>query len=180
MKKSHATELIVQFLSDSNAQILERAMQDMAQSHCLITDSRIVMRDGVISAYFSLQGKWNQIAKLEGLLQKLPAKGLHAYHCCRSEKYPCTSQYWRYHVSVCGIENPNHFHHVMQYFLSQGIAVSSASSQTVIGQLGARLQCMDLIVALDPEMHISHLRDNFFMFCDDHGLDVLLSPEKPI
>lgn len=126
-----------------------------------------------------VEGHWNQIARLEGLLDNLDHQDDVHISSARGNADNKPSGRIPYTVDVYGTDRKDILPAISDFFHQHEIDVEdmSSSSFCILDNAGPILNA-HFLVLVPGDQSLLGLRDEFLSFCDDLKVDALMEPSK--
>ncbi len=151
----------------------------IATYNCNIIDSKIIELGNDIAFSVLINGKWNNIVKIEKHLQILTKKyPVHIYskrnNIITNQEINETIPYINYIVQATTINKPGLLNKLLQFFHKENITIKEANINTI----NNNTNLINIIIQLKipATNHILSLREKFLTYCDALNLDTSLEP----
>jgi len=172
-------QLLINAWSTHPASPLLAVSRRIAESGCNLADARLstVGRDVSLTALAA--GSWDEVAKLEAMLNRLAREDEVKLMWYRTEPRPPQSDLLPYMVEAIAADKPGILFQLADFFDHQGITIESLHSTRYRAmQTGAEMFSAQVTIGVPADTHIAALRDDFLEFCDRLNLDAILDPMK--
>lgn len=155
---------ILPLISDCSCNIVELRYTHLCKSH---------------AAYFLIEGNWNQIAKLENMLENSEKKLHCKFHSLRQETLVNFDSYMPYSLETISVDHPGLVRCVTDFLLERQIIITEVNgSQYQTSYVQTPVFSLKFTLLIPPELRLLTLREEFLDFCDQLNIDAILEPLK--
>ena len=127
-----------------------------------------------------VNGSWDALARLEGVLPALAKRHAFSVNMIRSAALDVRPNALPYVAYVSCAYRPDILNELCQFFSDHRVELENITCDTYQApQTGGTLLNATLTVTLPPGTQISWLRDQFLDFADALNLDALIEPWRP-
>ncbi len=171
--------LVISAIGDDRAGIVNELTRLIADTGCSIEDSRMAVLGSDFSAVMLVEGRWNELAKLEAGLPSAGRRLGLVVHAKRTAALPKTGNLLPYTVEVVSIDHPGIVHQLASFFASREINIRDLSTTTYsAAHTGTPMFQVQMTVDVAATLHIARLREEFMDLCDQLNLDAIIEPAK--
>lgn len=165
--------LIALVENNNYAQLLTNLI---ATHSCNIVNSRIIELGPDLAFSALINGKWNNIVKLEKSLAYLTNNHNVHIHTKRNNilsntEYPACLHYT---IHITTIDKPGIFNKLLQFFHQENINIKEANISS--HNYSSNLVNIEIKIKIPADIHIISLREKFLTYCDTLNLDASLEP----
>ncbi|MBD3609554.1 MAG: glycine cleavage system protein R [Gammaproteobacteria bacterium] len=179
MSNNQEQQLVLSAIGEDRPGLVTR-LSDLIKNHGgNILDSRMTVLGGEFAILMQISAPWNALAKLEDNLPTLEHELGLTIISKRTEDKKVIQNAMPYHVEVVSLDHPGIVHQITSFFSNQGINIQDLStSRYQAAHTGAPLFSLNMIINVPAGKPLVSLREQFFMLCDEHNLDVIIEPVK--
>ncbi len=171
--------LVLSALGKDKPGIVDKLAKTIFDLGCNICDTRMTVLGGEFALLQMIEGQWNQLAKLEAMIDDLSTKLDLTIVARRTEDRPTGGALLPYIVDVVSLDNPGIVHHLASFFSSRGINIEDMNTSSYsAAHTGTPMFAVRMTVGIPSDLQISSLREEFMEFCDSLNLDAVLEPSK--
>jgi glycine cleavage system transcriptional repressor len=172
-------QLTITVLGYTQSNFINRILSAVTDCNCSILEMRANRLITCTAAYLLVNGEWNQIAKLETLLESLEKKLEIKIHRLRPGKFTSKDEYTPYTLETVSLERQDALLSVTTFIAKHNITVEEISSSRYQDSYSlSELVTTRLILLVPLEIRILNLREEFLEFCDQINIDAILEPIK--
>jgi glycine cleavage system transcriptional repressor len=171
--------LIISALGDDRPGLISQLTEAIEQGGCNIEDSRMSILAGAFALIMQVSGSWNNLAKLESILETLGQRTDLTISTKRTEGRALSANEIPYLVEVITMDHPGIVHRVSEFFSSRGINIHDMQSTChPAAHTGTPMFTLTLTIEVPGKTHITGLREQFMEFADSMNLDAIIEPLK--
>jgi len=173
------TQMVISVLASDRPGIVTELTEVITDNGCNVEDSRMSVLGGEFAVIMLITGNWNNLVKLESVLESLGEKqGLTVNHK-RTQSRTLTQGGIPYHVEAISLDHPGIVHKVASFFSSRNINIHDLyTTSQPAAHTGTPMFILNMTVEIPSSTHIASLRDQFMEFCDQLNLDAVIEPVK--
>ena len=172
-------QLTITVLGYTKSRFIDRILTAANDCQCSIIEMRANRLLACNAAYLLISGEWNQIAKLESLLDALEKKLEIKIHRLRPGSANGNAHYTPYSLETISLEHQNALQSITAFISGQNIIIEEISCSRYQDCYGhAELVTTRFILLIPQSIRILSLRDEFMEFCDQINVDAILEPIK--
>jgi len=169
--------LVVSALGEDRPGLVDGISQLIRDTGCSIGDSRMSVLGGDFAMILMIEGRWNELAKLES---SLPAAGRRLgldIQVRRTRPHEPAADFLPYSVEVVCVDHAGIVQQLGQFFSSREINIRDLTT-TTYSAAHTRTPMFQLQMTIDvaASLHIARLREEFMDFCDQLNLDAIIEP----
>lgn len=171
--------LVISALGEDRPGIVNELAKMVADTGCNIEDSRMTVLGRDFAIILLVDGRWNELAKLEAALPGLERRLGLAINAKRTHPARREGNLLPYSVEVVSIDHPGIVHQLANFFSSREINIRDMATTTYAAtHTGTPMFSVQMTVDVPAAMHIARLREDFMDFCDQLNLDAIIEPVK--
>ncbi len=149
----------------------------ICENECNILGCQVVRHFDTLVGYLIVEGQWNQIVKIESMLQSQLSTLIISIQ--RFEPIKDPMKYLPYSADVVGADSIGIINKLILFFLEHSVQIEDVNSSCFTPvQTSADLFSAHFILSIPSDSQIISLRDAFFEFCDQLSLDAIFEPIK--
>lgn len=146
---------------------------------CSIVEIRYSRLEQADAAYLLIQGNWNQIAKIENVLEAVEKRLDIKVHMLRPEHQHKEKDFLPYSLETLSVDRNNIIESLSAFLTARGIEIEEASGSSYQAPyISTSVFTTKFIVLVPPEIRLLSLREEFLDFCDQLNIDAILEPIK--
>jgi glycine cleavage system transcriptional repressor len=171
--------LVISALGEDRPGIVDELSALILDSGGNIEDSRAAVLGGEFAVMLLVSGEWNQVAKLETVLQKAAAKLGIQVVTKRTEPRDRPTNRLPYLVEVVALDHPGIVRNLARFFSERQINIEDLVTHTYpAAHTGSPMFAVTMTVGIPAQQHIGALREEFMDHCDQLNLDAVMEPVK--
>jgi glycine cleavage system transcriptional repressor len=144
-----------------------------------VVDSRMVVLGGEFAVMLLVSGEWNQIAKIETVMESLQRTQNLTIVTKRTETAKGQAQAAPYSVEVVAIDHPGIVHQVANFLSGFNINIQELRTDRYAApHTGTPMFSVHMVIHIPAQIQIARFREQFFDYCDRLNLDAILEPIK--
>ncbi len=172
-------QLVIAAVGSDRPGLVDTLSGWILDSGCNIADSRMTVLGGEFAVLLLVQGKWNNLAKLEDQCQQMQSSLGMSITLKRTEKKPPEGAFLPYAVDVVALDHPGIVHNLASFFSQRGINIQDLSTAGyAAAHTGTQMFSVHMTLDVPADTHIAGLREEFLDFCDRLNLDAVIEPVK--
>jgi glycine cleavage system transcriptional repressor len=146
---------------------------------CNIVEIRYSRLEQADAAYLLVQGNWNQIAKIENVLEAVEKRLDIKVHMLRPEHQHKEKDFLPYSLETLSVDRDNIIESLSTFLSARGIEIEEVSGSSYQAPyISTSVFTTKFIVLVPPEIRLLSLREEFLDFCDQLNIDAILEPIK--
>ncbi|MEQ1528426.1 MAG: ACT domain-containing protein [Methylococcales bacterium] len=162
--QTHFISEILPAVRDCNCNILEIRCSRLAQSS---------------AAYLLIQGNWNQVAKLENVLDSIQKRLNIKIHTLRPDSKEKAKDYLPYSLETISLDRDNIIEAITAFLFERDIDIEEiVGSSYQAPYIQSAVFSTKFVVLVPPQLQLLNLREEFLDFCDQLNIDAILEPVK--
>lgn len=174
-------QLAITALSTKSASYLADVLSTINTCKCNLVELRTSQLAGTSAAYLLIEGNWNQIAKLENLLENLQGQS-HLdlqIQLIRPDSSRPSVEGMPYCLETMSLYRNDIVQDIMTFLMSRNIAIEEISASRYHAHYcNNTVFSTRFIVSIPISMRLLSFREEFLDFCDNLNLDAILEPIK--
>ncbi len=172
-------QLTITVLGYTKSNFIERILFAVNDCKCSILEMRANRLMACTAAYFLVNGEWNQIAKLENLLENLEKKLEIKIHLLRPGKFISHDDFTPYSLETVSLERQDALQSIIAFISDHDLTIEEISSSRYVDSYSqSELVTTRFILLVPAGIRILNLREEFLEFCDHINIDAILEPIK--
>jgi glycine cleavage system transcriptional repressor len=172
-------QLAITALGNNHPRFLAEILPAIRACKCNLIEIRSTRLSRSVAAYLLIQGNWNQIAKIESMLDSMQKRLEIKIHAIRPDPNGKMKESMPYSLETISMDRENIVESIITFLFDKGIdieEVSGSSYQTPYVQTS--VFSTKFILLIPPDIHLLSLREEFLEFCDHLNIDAILEPIK--
>jgi len=169
--------LVISALGEDRAGIVTEISKLISETGCSIEGCRMTVLGGDFAMVMLVEGRWNELAKLEA---GLPSAGRRIGLTVTAKRTTPVAQEGNllpYSVEVVSIDHPGIVHQLANFFSSRDISIRDLTTSTyAAAHTGTPMFQVQMTIDVSAALHTARLREEFMDFCDQLNLDAIIEP----
>lgn len=171
--------LVVSALIDNSNEIINHLTRLAKSSGCNISESRFNVLGEKLAVMLFLNGSWNEVAKMEDMLQKLEQETGSRILIERTASPELEGNAMPYAIDVVGIDQPGVILEMTNFMAKSQLTIQDMYSNTYrASSTGAKMFSLHMTINIPMDTSIAAIRGDFIDFCDRLNLDAIMEPVK--
>ena len=171
--------LVISALGQDRPGIVNELSKIIFDAGCNILDSHMSVMGGEFTIMLMTEGNWNNLAKLETALDTLGKKLDLIVNTKRTGDRATKDNVLPYAVEVVAVDHPGIVSQLTGFFSQHGINIEELRTDCYAApHTGTPMFTINMVIAIQANMHISTMREQFMNFCDEFNLDAIMEPIK--
>lgn len=174
--------LAITVLGDKADELITELLSAICVCQCNVLEFRTANLTEITSAYVLVDGNWNHIAKLEGMLDVLRARfqvQITLFRPAESVVPLPATEGVPYMLETISMESRDLLFAVTSFLLERGIIIDEINASVHPAVLfNHKIFSTRFILIVPPNLRILSLREEFLDFCDNLNIDAVLEPIK--
>jgi len=176
-------QLAITVLGNKTEGLITEMLAAISACQCSIVEFRTSNLTGITAIYALIDGNWNHIAKLEGLLEGAQQRFKVLVSTMRpDEQVPAADEMpigVPYTLETISMEKKDLLHELTAFLISRGIFIDEINANLHPAMLFSNpVFSTRFTVLVPPDVRILSLREEFLDFCDSLNIDAILEPIK--
>ena len=172
-------QLIVTLIGNQSAVFLTDILTAISSCSCTVAELRASKLAQVNTCYILVNANWNNIAKLEALLNSLASKLSIQMTVLRPDEPLTESTGIPYMIEAISVENNQVLEEIIQFLLERNVEIEDVNVNTLQSSYSATLVLSIKIILLVPlNTRLLLFREEFLDFCDNLNIDTMIEPLK--
>jgi glycine cleavage system transcriptional repressor len=174
-----SNQLVIAAVGEDRPGLVDALSGWILDSGCNITDSRMTVLGGEFAVLLLVEGKWNNLARLEDQAKQTETRlGMHI-SLKRTERRSAGGDFLPYAVDVVALDHPGIVHNLASFFSQRNINIQDLSTACyAAAHTGTQMFSVHMTLDVPAQTHIAALREEFLDFCDHLNLDAVIEPVK--
>lgn len=172
-------QLVIAAVGQDRPGLVDALSGWILDSGCNIADSRMTVLGGEFAVLLLVEGKWNNLAKLEDQVDNLQTELGMKISLKRTEPRRPGGAFLPYAVDVVALDHPGIVHNLASFFSQRSINIQDLSTAGYsAAHTGTQMFSVHMTLDVPADTHIAGLREEFLDFCDHLNLDAVIEPVK--
>jgi glycine cleavage system transcriptional repressor len=172
-------QLAITVLGHNRNHFITEILSSIRECKCSIVEIRYSRLEQADAAYLLIQGNWNQIAKIENVLEAVEKRLDIKIHMLRPEHQHKEKDFLPYSLETLSVDRDNIIDSVSSFLSVRGIEIEEVSGSAYQAPyISTSVFTTKFIVLIPPEIRLLSLREEFLDFCDQLNIDAILEPIK--
>ncbi|QWF71411.1 transcriptional regulator [Methylomonas paludis] len=172
-------QLAISVLGNKTKDLVVETLAAVSACQCHVLELRTSNLTQLTALYVLINGNWNHIAKLEGLLDAIAKRNGVNINFMRPEKDQLTESGVPYTLETISLDKKDILVAVTTFLVERGIVIeeiTASSHQTAF--FSNTVFSSKFILLVPDDVRILSLREEFLDFCDNLNIDAILEPIK--
>lgn len=171
--------LVISALGKDKPGIINQISESILNLECNILDSRMTVLAGEFAIILLVEGQWNQLAKLEGLLPTLQQRLDLTIISRRPDGPEDKAQILPYAVEAVALDHPGIVHNLANFFSQRQINIEDMNTSSYsAAHTGTSMFAVRMSIGVPATVQVAELREELMDFCDSLNLDAIMEPVK--
>lgn len=175
-------QLAITVLGSKTDGFIAEMLSAISACHCSVLEFRTTNLTEITSAYALIDGNWNHVAKLEGLLEIMRTRfqvQIIFFRPQESAPVPMHSEGVPYTLETISMEKKDLLFALTSFLLDRGIFIDEINANLHPALLfDNQIFSSRFTLLVPPDVRILSLREEFMDFCDNLNIDAILEPIK--
>lgn len=172
-------QLAITALGDKSNGFLAEILSALSACQCSVLELRSSNLTQITSVYLLIDGNWNHIAKLEGMLDAIKIRLEIQIIFLRPGQGTQVLEGVPYTLETISMDKNDVLFAVTSFLLDRGICIEEVTaSRHQAAFFSTQVFSSKFILLVPPEVRILSLREEFLDFCDNLNIDAILEPVK--
>jgi len=172
-------QLAITALSNNPVNFIAEILVLVRDSKCNILEIRSTSLAQSTAAYLLVQGNWNQIAKLENMLELIERRADIKIHTLRPDIRDKSRDCIPYSLETLSLDRDNVVESIVSFLLIREVSIEEIiASSYQAPYIQNTVFSTKFIILIPPQVHLLSLREEFLDFCDQLNIDAILEPIK--
>lgn len=172
-------QLAITVLGPNKSCFIGEILSAIRDCKCSVVEIRYSRLEQTDAAYLLIQGNWNQIAKIENVLETVEKRLDIKIHQLRPEHQHKEKDFLPYSLETLSVDRDNIIESVSSFLGAHGIEIEELSGSSYqAAYISTSVFTTKFIVLIPPEVRLLSLREEFLDFCDQLNIDAILEPIK--
>ncbi len=172
-------QLAFSVLGGSKSDILAEILPAVSECLCNIVEIRFSQLDYSNAAYLLIEGNWNEVAKLETMLDNINKRPDIFINSMRPEDTFEDDDYVPYSLETICSDRINLVQCISTFLIERNMIINEISgSRYRTSYIDTPVFSTKFIIFVPPGLRLLSLREEFLDFCDQLNIDAILEPIK--
>lgn len=175
-------QLAITVLGQRTEEFIAELLSVICSCQCNVLEFHTANLTDITSVYALVDGKWNHVAKLEGILDTFRLRFQLQINLFRPSDSGASSSNMKgvpYALETVSVEKKELLFEVVAFLLAHGIVIDEVSASLHPAALfNHKIFSTRFTILVPPEVRILSLREEFLDFCDNLNVDAVLEPIK--
>lgn len=175
-------QLAISVLGHKSDEFVVEILSMISVCQCSVVELRTANLTRMTSVYLLIEGNWNHLAKLEGLLDVAKTRFQMQINVLRpneDEEAPKPLSGVPYALETISVEKKDLLFAVTSFLIERGILIEEvAASRHADPVFNNTIFSSRFVLLVPPNVGILSLREEFLDFCDSLNIDAILEPIK--
>lgn len=172
-------QLTITALGNLNSHFLADIFPTIRDCKCNVLEIRSSRLGQSTASYLLIQGNWNQIAKVESVLESLQKRVDIKIQSLRTEAKEKGKESVPYTLETISLDKESIVEAIINFLMEHNIdieEITGSSYQAPYAQ--TPVFSTKFVILVPPQIHLLSLREEFLDFCDHLNIDAILEPIK--
>ncbi|MDD4915650.1 MAG: transcriptional regulator [Methylococcales bacterium] len=172
-------QLAITVLGNKSSDFLVETLSAVSACQCRVLELRTASLQHITSLFMVMDGNWNHIAKLEGMLDTLAKRLLMQISFLRPETGAATQEGVPYMLETISMDKKDLLFAVTSFLLERGILIEEiTASRHQAAFFNNTVFSSKFILLVPDDVRVLSMREEFLDFCDNLNIDAILEPIK--
>ena len=172
-------QLAITVLGNNPINLIAEILAVIRDCKCNILEIRSTSLAQATAAYLLVQGNWNQIAKLENMLDAIERRADIKIQTLRPEQREKVRECIPYSLETLSLDRDNVVESLVSFLFVRDIAIEEITASSYQAPyIQNAVFSTKFIILIPPQLHLLSLREEFLDFCDQLNIDAILEPIK--
>lgn len=172
-------QLAITVLGNNPINFIAEILAVIRECKCNILEIRSSSLAQATAAYLLVDGNWNQVAKLENMLDVIERRIDIKIHTLRPEPREKGKDFIPYSLETLSLDKDNVVDSIVSFLHVRNIAVEEITASSYQAPyIQNTVFSTKFIILIPPQLHLLSLREEFLDFCDQLNIDAILEPIK--
>ena len=172
-------KLAITVLGNKTQGLIPEMLATLSACHCDVLELRSSGLSDISWLYLLVDGNWNQIAKLEGLLELIATRLGLEISFLRPEEELQVKEGVPYLLETISADKKDLMFAVSAFLQERGVFIEEiTASRHQAPYFNHSVFSSKFVLLVPANVHILSLREEFLDFCDDLNIDAILEPIK--
>jgi glycine cleavage system transcriptional repressor len=172
-------QLTITALGKHNTHFIGEILPAIRECQCNVTEIRSSRFGQSTASSLLIQGNWNQIAKVETILEQIQKRLEIKIHVLRTEAREKGKDTVPYTLETISLDKESITESITTFLLDRSIEIEEITGSSYQAPYGeTTVFSTKFIILVPPQIHLLSLREEFLDFCDHLNIDAILEPIK--
>jgi glycine cleavage system transcriptional repressor len=172
-------QLAITVLGNKSTDFVVESLSAVSACQCKVIELRTSSLQHITSLFMVMDGNWNHIAKLEGMLDVIAKRLLMQACFLRPEADIAVHDGVPYMLETISLDKKDLLYAVTSFLLERGILIEEiTASRHQAAFFNNTVFSSKFILLVPDDVRVLSLREEFLDFCDNLNIDAILEPIK--
>jgi glycine cleavage system transcriptional repressor len=172
-------QLAITALGNNQINFIAEMLSAVRDCNCNIIEIRSSRLAQSAAGYLLVQGNWNQIAKLENVLEAIQKRMEIKIHTLRPDAKDKGRDCVPYSLETISLDKENVIESITSFLIDREIDIEEITGSSYFAPyIQTPVFSTKFIILIPPRLHLLSLREEFLDFCDQLNIDAILEPIK--
>ena len=172
-------QLAITVLGNKTSEFIAEALSAISVCQCSVLELRTSNLTQITALYLLMDGNWNHIAKLEGMLDVIAKRLAMQISFLRPETNNHHPEGVPYTLETISMDKKDLLFLVSSFLLERGIVIEEiTASRHQAAFFNNTVFSSKFILLVPDDVRVLSLREEFLDFCDNLNIDAILEPIK--
>lgn len=175
-------QLAISVLGNKTDGFIAEILAAISTCQCSVLELRTANLTEITSVYVLIDGNWNHVAKLEGLLEIMQNRFQVQISFFRPQDFVSSAALQKgvpYTLETISMEKKDLVFELSSFLLERGIVIDEINASLHSAALfNNQVFSTRFLLMVPPDVRILSLREEFLDFCDSLNIDAILEPIK--
>lgn len=172
-------QLAITVLGNKTSEFIAEALSAISVCQCSVLELRTSNLTQITALYLLMDGNWNHIAKLEGMLDVIAKRLAMQISFLRPETNNQHPEGVPYTLETISMDKKDLLFLVSSFLLERGIVIEEiTASRHQAAFFNNTVFSSKFILLVPDDVRVLSLREEFLDFCDNLNIDAILEPIK--
>lgn len=175
-------QLAITVLGNKTDGLIAEVLSAVSACQCSVLELHTSNLTEITSVYALVDGNWNHVAKLEGILESFRQRFLVQVSLLRPQEHvtpPDIPEGVPYTLETISMEKKDLLFEVTSFLVERGIFIDEINASLHPAMLFSNpVFSTRFSLVVPPNVRILSLREEFLDFCDNLNIDAILEPIK--
>ncbi|MGZ8136511.1 MAG: glycine cleavage system protein R [Methylococcaceae bacterium] len=172
-------QLAITALGNNQVNFIAEILSAVRDCKCNILEIRSSRLSQSTAAYMLVHGNWNQVAKLENLLDAIQKRMEIKIHTLRPDAKDKGKDCVPYSLETICLDKDNVIESITSFLFDREIDIEEITGSSYPAPyIQTAVFSTKFVILIPPRLHLLSLREEFLDFCDQINIDAILEPIK--
>lgn len=172
-------QLAITVLGNKNDEFLPETLTALSACQCNVVELRTSNLTQTTAVYILINGNWNQIARLEGMLDVIAKRFSLQINFLRPQVDKAIQAGVPYTLETISLDKKDLLFAITSFLFEHGILIEEiTASRHQAAFFNNTVFSSKFILLVPDDVRVLSLREEFLDFCDNLNIDAILEPIK--